>query len=87
VKPFSLSVEYDALQFLHGRTRREQASLLSRFLHLRDYPENSTDVREIDRSGRLIRTSIHGKYAVSFWIDDADREVKVVEVRRWKAGP
>jgi hypothetical protein len=84
VKPFSLLIDSTVLEFLQSRSHRVQATLLARMMFIRDYPENSTDVKEFDLSGRLIRTSARGAYAISYWIDDADREVKIVKVQATK---
>jgi mRNA-degrading endonuclease RelE of RelBE toxin-antitoxin system len=82
VKPFALLIDSTVLEFLQGLKPREQPSLLVRLMQIRDYPENCTNWEERDQSGRLIRTLIRPDYTISFQIDDADRAVKIVEVRR-----
>jgi mRNA-degrading endonuclease RelE of RelBE toxin-antitoxin system len=82
VKPFALLIDSTVLEFLQGLRNREQAALLVRMMQIRDYPENCTNRRETDHRGRLIRTLIRDDYTISFQRDDADRTVKIVEVRR-----
>ena len=50
-------------------------------LQIRDYPGNLTDYSETDISGREFRINVFGKHAIKYWIDDADRHVKIMQIR------
>lgn len=41
---------------------------------------NSTEATEFDRDGRLMHLAIRAEYALVYWIDDADKHVKVMEI-------
>jgi hypothetical protein len=50
-------------------------------LQIRDYPGNSADYYETDISGREYHINVFGKHAIKYWIDDADRQVKIMQIR------
>jgi len=39
-----------------------------------------SEATEYDRDGRMMHLAICGAFALVYWIDDADRHVKVMEI-------
>jgi hypothetical protein len=46
-----------------------------------DDPMSCSKATEYDRDGRLMDLAIRSEYALVYWIDGADRHVKVMEIR------
>ena len=80
MKPFVLLVAYDVLEFLERLPRTEQLIIRKRFLQIRDFPHNNSDYSEPDNSGRQLEINIFGKFAIKYWIDHSDQQVKILDI-------
>jgi hypothetical protein len=45
------------------------------------YPDTSADFHETERSGRRVEISVFAGYAIHYWIDFADRHVKILVLK------
>lgn len=43
-------------------------------------PFGLSDATETDSKGRMVQISIVGDYALTYWIDDADQHLKVLDL-------
>ncbi len=80
MKSFTLLVVYDVFEFLERLPRKEQLTIRKRFLQIRDFPHNHSDYSEPDNTGRPVEINIHGKFAIKYWIDHADQQVKILDI-------
>jgi len=48
---------------------------------LKEFPHNCKDLTERHSSGRQHFVFLRGEYAIKFWIDEWDREVKVLQLQ------
>jgi hypothetical protein len=80
MKPYKLLLVYEVVEFIESSDRGTQPVLHKRLRQIRDFPFNHSEVSELDDIGRRIEINILGKYAIRYRIDDADGEVKVVEI-------
>ena len=80
MKPFALLIDYDVIQFVRGLGRKEQAAVWKRMAQIRDFPFNSSDYAETGPLGRQIHINVSAKYALKYWIDGADRQIKVLDI-------
>jgi hypothetical protein len=81
MKPYALFVAYDVFDFMSRQSRLEQLQLRDRMLRIRELPGNYSDYLEIDSAGRPFHISVKGKHAIKYWIDEADRQIKIMEIR------
>jgi mRNA-degrading endonuclease RelE of RelBE toxin-antitoxin system len=65
------------LERLPAKPRRILRDLIER---IREDPLGTSEAKEYDRNGRLMHIALAGEYALIYWVDDADRHVKVMEV-------
>lgn len=68
----------EALDRLPKRTRRK---LLDQFYKIRSFPGNYSDYQEYDTAGRHVGISIVAGWAVHYWNDFADRQVKILALK------
>jgi len=54
---------------------------MSHFVKLRSTPDQYSDYQEYDRIGRRIEIHVFAGHSIHFWIDFADRHVKVLAIK------
>ena len=80
MRPFSLLIALEVFDFVSMQSRRMQWELRMRMLLIRDFPHNHSDFLEPDSSGRAFNVHLFGRYAIKYWIDHADQQVKIMEI-------
>ena len=81
MKPYFVSLRIEAVEASRALTRRDREKIY-RFAHsLADNPFQSSDNTEYDSQGRLREIKIVAGLAVVYHVDDADREVRILDVR------
>ena len=81
MKPFTLLVAYEVIEFIERLPQKEQLTVRTRFLQIRDFPHNHSDYSEPDSSGRTVQINVYGKFA-KYWIDHSDEQVKILDIHR-----
>ncbi len=79
---YRLMVDLDVLGVLDRLPRKVRTQLLDHFERLRQFPDDLSDDHERDKTGRRIEISVIAGYAIHYWIDFADRHVKVLLLRQ-----
>jgi mRNA-degrading endonuclease RelE of RelBE toxin-antitoxin system len=77
---YRLLIANEVLEFLDGLRHRERLLLRARFVQIADFPENFSDFQERDATGRALEVNLCGKYAITYWTDFADRDVKILRI-------
>lgn len=77
---FQLLIALEAVEFIEKLPRRERLFIRERLGEIRDSPANRSDCTEHDLHGRRVDLSICGRFAIKYWIDHADRQIKVLDV-------
>ena len=80
MKPYRLLVDLETIRDLDSLPKRIRTRILDHFAHLRESPDRFSDFYERDSNGRRIEISIFSGYAIHYWIDFADRHVKILAV-------
>jgi hypothetical protein len=75
-----LLVAIEVLDFLRTLKPREQRDLLKCFRDIAAFPSKFSDFIEHDSSGRRVDVHVFGKFAIKFWDDFADRQVKILDL-------
>ena len=77
---YRLLVAFEAIEVLDGLPRNLRRSLLAQIGKLRFGPEQFSDYGEYDRSGRRVEVNIFAGHCLHYWIDSADRHIKVMKI-------
>jgi hypothetical protein len=77
---FQLLIELDVVGFMQSLPRSRRAALFAHFRDLRAHPERHSDYVEHDEHGRRVDVSVLGGLAIYYWIDHADRHVKILRL-------
>jgi hypothetical protein len=78
---YRLLVDLEVVTFPESLPARVRSRHLSRFINLRVTPDQYSDYHENDATGRRIEISVFAGYSGYYWIDFADRHVKVLAVK------
>lgn len=76
-----LLIDIEALDILDRLPKKVRTRLLQHFVAIRSFPGNHSDYHESDAIGRRIEISVLGGWAIHYWIDGADRQVKVLALK------
>lgn len=78
---YRLLIDIEALDILDRLPKKVRTRLLQHFVSIRSFPGNHSDYHESDAIGRRIEISVLGGWAIHYWIDAADRHVKVLALK------
>ena len=77
---FRLLVDYDVVVFVEGLPKEARRAIRLRLIEIRDQPAHRTDYTEPDAAGREVAINICGAFAIKFWVDHADRQIKILDL-------
>ena len=78
---YRLLVDLEVVVVRHSIPPRVRSRLLAYFVQLRSTPDRYPDFHEHDALGRRIEISVFAGYSIHYWIDFADRHVKVLAIK------
>lgn len=77
---YRLLVDFGVIEFLESLGQADRRALRNCFLEIKNYPSRYSDFKEEDSQGRLVDIHIFGKYAIKYWEDVSDRDLKIIDV-------
>ncbi len=77
---YQLLIGLDVLEFIERLPRRTRLGLRSGIAEIGEDPVGVSDATDYDSTGRLVQIMIIGDYALTYWIDDADKHVKILDI-------
>ena len=77
---YRLLIVFEAIEILEGLPRSVRRSLLAQIGKLRFAPERFSDYSQNDRVGRRVEVNVFAGHCIHYWIDSADRHVKVMKI-------
>jgi hypothetical protein len=77
---YRLLIANDVLEYLDGVKPRDRVQLRGRFLQISEFPGHYSDFQEADITGRLLDIHLFGKYAITYWTDFADHDLKILRI-------
>ena len=79
---YDLFLRAEAIQALKTTKGLQRKQIFDFIDQLGMNPNITGDYPEVDDTERLIEIKIIGQFAMSFWIDHAAKEIKIVDIRR-----
>ena len=76
-----LLIDLEVVGMIQRLPKRMRDDLLAHFQRIRDFPSRYADYYEHDAIGRRVEISVYGRFAIHYWIDFADRHVKVLALK------
>jgi len=80
--PYRVFIAADVVAMLRTIRSGEKHLIARLFEQLADNPFRTGDFVERDEVGRPIQVVLIGRFAVYYWANHADREVKILDLRK-----
>ncbi len=80
MNPYVLVLHEEAAHRLVSSSRAEQRRLAAIFDELKSAPFRKGDLQEPDAQGRVNEIMVFGDWLVTFWVDHAAREIRIVRL-------
>ncbi len=77
---YRLLIDLTALDLLMRLPSVRRRRFIEHFHRLRNHPRGNSDYRDTDVHGRQVQVSVFDGFALYYWIDEADRHVKILEI-------
>lgn len=78
---YRLFISQQALEFLLSLKSNDRKLIRRQLEAIRDFPSSHTHYEWHDATGRRIQGCIVGKFAIDYWEDFADRDVKIIAIQ------
>lgn len=77
---YRLLIALEVVEYLERLPARQRRPLRRAIEAIYRDPRECSDATETDETGRLVQIHITGDFALVYWIDDADRHIKVLDL-------
>ncbi|HVJ45533.1 MAG TPA: hypothetical protein VM511_04040 [Luteolibacter sp.] len=77
---YRLLISIDVVEFVERLPTRFRKVIRSSFNAIGEDPLGCSDGIDFDDTGRILHIAIVGDFALMYWIDDADRHVKILDI-------
>ncbi len=78
--PYRLLIDLEVVSFLQTLPAGRRRHLFSHFRDIQRYPAAHSDYVDTDAQGRRVDVSVADGFAIYYWIDEADQQVKILEL-------
>ena len=73
-------ISIEVVEFLERLPARNRRALRDIIEAIGKEPVGRSDAADYDDTGRRLEVTITGDFAITYWIDDADRHVKILDI-------
>jgi mRNA-degrading endonuclease RelE of RelBE toxin-antitoxin system len=77
---YRLLISMEVVEFLERLPSRIRKALRNVIAAIGEDPMGRSDAADYDDTGRRLEIAIAGDFAFTYWIDDADRHGKILDV-------
>ena len=77
---YTLLISLGVLEFVERLPRRLRLDIRNGIKDIEDDPLGVSDAVDYDSKGRLVHIYVVGEYALTYWVDDADKHIKILDI-------
>ena len=77
---YGLLISIDVIEFVERLPSRVEQRIRAAIKAIGGDPHGYSDAVEYDEIGRRLEIAIVGDYALMYWVDEADRHVKILDI-------
>ena len=78
--PYRLLIDLEAIGLLQTLPTGQRRKLFAHFRDIEKYPSAHSDFTDTDMQGHRIEVSVSNGFAIYYWIDEADQQVKILQL-------
>lgn len=82
MRPYEVFLRKEAVEALRSLPRSQKTRLGEFIDSLSQDPFQTGDYEEQDDTQRSVASKVIGQYAITFWVDHAVEEIKIIDIRR-----
>ncbi len=80
MKEYRLLLSLDVVEFIERLPRKTRLGIRAGIMEISQDPIGMSDASDYDSIGRLVQIMVIGDYALTYWIDDADQHIKILDI-------
>lgn len=77
---YRMLISLDVVEFIERLPRKTRLGLRAGIQEIAGDPIGLSDATDQDSTGRLVQITVIGDYALIYWIDDADRHIRILDI-------
>ena len=77
---YRLLISIEVVEFIERLPSKTRRALRDAIADIGADPLAMIDASDVDDTGRRLQIAIIGDFALTYWIDDADRHVKILDI-------
>ena len=77
---YTLFISINVVEFVERLPRRLRLGIRNGIKDIQEDPLGVSDAADYDSTGRMVHIYVVGDYALTYWVDDADRHVKILDI-------
>lgn len=77
---YRLLISIECVEFIDRLPSRTRKALRNAISMIGADPLGSCDAEDYDETGRMLQIAIIGDYALTYWVDHADKHVKILDI-------
>lgn len=80
MKPYRAAIDWDALEIIRARPKREQRAIASFVARLREHPFQLEAYVEVSDDGRANQVGVVDDLLVHYWADHGEQVVRITRI-------
>lgn len=80
MRPFQLLISLEVVKTIENLKRSTRLAIRDKIREIGRDPMGCSDANEFDAKGRIIEITIVDEYALSYWVDSADQQIKILDI-------
>ena len=82
MRSYRLLISLEAIEFIERLPKGVRQRLRQRFVAMLDSPATFSDYVQYEPDGRRMDVHVFGPFAIYYWDDFADRDLKVIRIEK-----
>ena len=77
---YRLMISIEVVEFIERLPLKSRKKLRNVIVAIGNDPLGESEAEDRDETGRRLEIAIGGEFALIYWIDDVDRQVKILDI-------
>ena len=77
---FRILIDMEVMEFSERLPKRIRDTIKIAIRSIHSDPQGQSDAEDYDEIGRLLNIKIVGEFALTYWIDHSDKQIKILDI-------